>query len=68
MYLWLSIALAASAVFTAAAATAYELALRGKITTRSWRRTSPRTRATALVTFLVLIIVAQFLLFLSATA
>ena len=68
MDLWLSIVLAAAAVLTAAGATAYELALRERSMTRSWRRTSTRARTTALVAFLVLIIIAQFLLFLSATA
>jgi hypothetical protein len=65
--LWLSITLASSAVLAAAGATAYELALRERSITRSWRRTSTRARTTALIAFLVLIIIAQFLLFLSAT-
>jgi len=64
---WLSITLASSAVL-AAGATAYELALRERSIARPWRRTSIRARTTALIAFLVLIIIAQFLLFLSATA
>lgn len=67
MSLWLSIALAALAVAACVPAAIQEVALRRTHPSRPRRTISARTRAHALITFLVLIIIAQFLVFLTAT-
>jgi len=66
MSLWLSVALAALAVLVSAPTLVHELIVHGA-RTRPRRRLSPRTRAGALIAFLTLIIIAQFVVFLSAT-
>ena len=66
MSLWLSVTLAALAVLVSAPTLVHELIVRGA-PTRPRRRLSPRTRAGALIAFLTLIIIAQFVVFLSAT-
>ena len=64
MSLWISVALTTVAVLAAAPITIHELAGRS---TRPRRTINPKLRVRALIAFLVLIVIAQFAVFLSAT-
>jgi hypothetical protein len=67
MSLWLSIALTALALAACIPAAIQEVALHRTHPNRPRRTISVRTRAHAVIAFLVLIIIAQFLVFLAAT-
>jgi hypothetical protein len=67
MSLWISVALTTVAVLTAAPIAIHELTGRGTRSTRPRRTISLKLRVRALIVFLILIILAQFAVFLSAT-